>query len=78
MLEARAVPFKYDDILEGALARIGDLLKSDYAVSKRSLGLLLLQRDREVEEQVSQQEAENYGAIQEVVSQAIASYREGK
>jgi ferrous iron transport protein B len=66
--------FQYDNSLESALTRIGDLLKGDYNVSKRTIGLLLLQGDAQIESQVSAQEAADYKSIQQIVSQARSSY----
>ena len=45
MLEANALQFKYDKFLESALAKIEGLLTGDYSISKRAIGLLLLQGD---------------------------------
>jgi len=45
MSEAKAAPIRYDDALESALAGIGRLLEGHYGVSKRTIGLLLLQGD---------------------------------
>ncbi len=74
MLPAKAVQLKYDEFLESALAKIGDLLKGDYAISKRTIGLLLLQGDPEIERQVRKQEASGYASIQGIVAEAKANY----
>ncbi len=64
MSETRATQFKYDDFLESALARIAGLLKGSYGISKRIIGLLLLQGDLEIERLVREQEASGYQSIQ--------------
>ena len=74
MLPAKAIKLKYDEVLESALVDIGSRLKGHYGVSKRTIGLLLLQGDPKVESQVRKQEGSDYKSIQEVVSQAKASY----
>lgn len=74
MLEAQAVKLEYDEFLESVLTNIGGRLKGDYGISQRSIGLLLLQGDREIERQVREREAADYGSIQEIVSQARSSY----
>jgi len=68
------VPLEHDAPIESALAKIGDLLKGDYGVSKRSIGLLLLQGDRQIEGQAREQEAANYRSIQKIVSQTRSGY----
>lgn len=74
MLEAKATQLKYDEYLESALSRIGDLLKGYYGISKRTVGLLLLQGDAEIERQVRKQEAAGYASIKEIVAEAKANY----
>lgn len=74
MLQAKAAPLKYDDTLESDLAGIASLLKGHYSLSKRALGLLLLQEDRQIERQVRGQEGSRYPAIQGIVAEARASY----
>ena len=48
MLENFAKRIGYDDPLETYLSRIEELLLGDYFISKRSVALLLLQRDEEL------------------------------
>ncbi|MDP2916355.1 MAG: nucleoside recognition domain-containing protein [Dehalococcoidia bacterium] len=76
MLETRAVPLKYDEALESALSRIESLLKGSYGVSRRAIGLLLLQGDRQVEKQVSEQDAPSFAGIQGIVAEARARYNQ--
>ncbi len=74
MSEAKTTPLQYDKSLESALAGIGSLLKGHYGVSKRTIGLLLLQGDPEIEGQVRDQEAADYKSIQQTVSQVRSGY----
>ncbi len=74
MLETKAMQLKYDEFLESALSRIGNLLRGNYGVSKRTVGLLLLQGDLQVERQVRKQEASGYASIQGIVAEARANY----
>ncbi|MDO8715545.1 MAG: ferrous iron transporter B [Dehalococcoidales bacterium] len=73
MLETKTV-LKYDEPLEAALNSIENLLKADYGVSKRSVGLFLLQGDLDIKRRVREQETAVYETIQEIVSQARRSY----
>lgn len=50
--------FSYAADLEKDIARVGERLKGDYPLSRRSLSLLLLQRDDEVEDLVREKEGE--------------------
>ncbi len=74
MLDAKDVPLMYDELLESALASIEGLLSGSYAVSKRTIGLLLLQGDPEIERQVKEQEGARYTSIQDAVAKIEASY----
>ena len=74
MSVAGALPLKYDELLETALTRISDLLKGDYSISKRTIGLLLLQGDQQIEQEVREREASGYDSIKEVISQVTSEY----
>ncbi len=74
MLRANTMQLKYDELLESALAKIRDLLRGNYDVSKRTIGLLLLQGDHQIERQVGEQEGAGYTAIQDIVAKTRASY----
>ncbi len=76
MSEAKAVPLRYDQALESALVRITSLIKGNYGVAARTIGLLLLQGDQQIEGLVKEREASNYQAIQEAVSQARSTYNQ--
>lgn len=60
---------QYDHGLEEALARLDGLLQGDYGLSRRSVALLLLQGDAEIEKLVAEREAGRFAAIQEAVSE---------
>lgn len=74
MLSTNATQLRYDDLLESALSRIGNRLKGHYGVSKRTVGLLLLQEDSQIENEVKEQEAADYTSIQEIVAEVKANY----
>ncbi len=74
MLETKAVPVRYDDSLESALDGIVNQLKGHYSISKRAIGLLLLQGDHQIQSQVRKQEGLRYTGIQGKVASARASY----
>ena len=74
MPQAKAASLKYDDTIESALDNLASLLKGRYSLSKRALGLLLLQEDRQIERQVRGQEGSQYPLIQRIVAKARASY----
>jgi len=65
---------KYDEPLESALGSIEGLLQGRYGISKRAVGLLLLQGDLDTESRVKEQEEQNYKPIQEIIYQARANY----
>jgi ferrous iron transport protein B len=69
-----ALRLKYDEALESALGSIENLLNGNYRLSRRAVGLLLLQGDSEMEGRVREQEDANYQSIQKIVSEAKASY----
>ena len=74
MLPTNTRQLEYDESLESALARIDNLLRGNYGISKRTVGLLLLQRDAQMEKQLRAQEVSGYELIQEIVSQTRSSY----
>ncbi len=65
---------RYDEPIEAALTRIEKLLKGHYGVSKRTVGLLLLQEDSEIDRLVRKQETPDYRTIQATVSEVKANY----
>jgi ferrous iron transport protein B len=65
---------EYDEKIESALEQIEEHLHSDYQVSKRMIGLLLLQDDREIHELVKEKEGGEYKAIQSIIIEARSNY----
>lgn len=69
---------KYEDPVEHsielALERIVNLFDAEYAISKRALGLLLLQRDPEIETLIKEKDAQNYDKIMAVVDETKKHY----
>jgi ferrous iron transport protein B len=76
MLKTKAAPLKYDDSLESALGRIEPVLTGNYGIAKRAVGLLLLQRDHQIEKLVRKQETSGYALIREIVAEAGAKYNQ--
>lgn len=74
MLEA--VPLKYDEFIESALSRIENLLKGNYGISRRAVGLLLLQEDSQIEKEIRTQETSGYASIRGIVTEAKAKYNQ--
>ncbi|MFQ5761999.1 MAG: ferrous iron transport protein B, partial [Candidatus Bathyarchaeia archaeon] len=69
-----SVLVKYDDPIESALSGVISVLKADYAISKRTVGLLLLQGDREISKLVQQLEGGRYSRIEKLVKEAQTHY----
>ncbi len=67
-------PFAYEPRVESALDAITDLLEAEYAVSKHTVGLLLLQEDAEIIKLVAEQEGERHGSIRETADQLKGHY----
>lgn len=65
---------RYDEPIENALEKIVELLKNRYHLSKRAVGLLLLQNDEEIKGLVSRKEKENFARIQSIVSAVQGLY----
>lgn len=68
------INIRYDDIIEASLEKIQRLLKKDYLLSKRTIGLFLLQEDPEIHGLVKSREGKNYKAIEQVVKKTRAKY----
>ncbi|MEK6732507.1 MAG: ferrous iron transporter B [Candidatus Omnitrophota bacterium] len=64
------------DILETSLEKIENLLKADYGISKRSIGLLLLQDDEEIISLVKSNEPENLAQIMEIINHTKTHFHE--
>jgi len=64
----------YDEDIEASLSRLTGLLSDSYDVSKRAIGLLLLQRDPEITQLVQEREGVRYTEIAEAVRTAQEAY----
>lgn len=64
------------DILEISLEKLEGLLKGDYGISMRSIGLLLLQEDEEIISLVKANDSESFAQIMEIVNHTKAHYHE--
>ncbi|UCH02586.1 MAG: ferrous iron transport protein B, partial [Candidatus Bathyarchaeota archaeon] len=64
----------YHKHIESALEKISKQLKGDYLLSKRTLGLLLLQRDHEISRLIRAEEPESYGPIEKTVNETRQRY----
>ena len=60
--------------IEAALTEIEQLLKSDYAFSKRSIALLLLQQDKEIEAIVREKENSTFEKIEKIIHNTRSCY----
>ncbi len=64
----------YRDSIEQAVSAISSLLHADYRLSRRSMALLLLQGDAEIEEMVKQREGKRFEQISELLAAARANF----
>lgn len=60
---------QYNKQIESALEKISKLLKADHKLSKRSIGLLLLQDDHEIWEHIKTKEKETFKKIEKIVEE---------
>ncbi len=74
MSEAKHLPVRYDEPLESAITTIGGLLKGSYNLSKRAVGLFLVQGDSQIERLVKDREGARYATIQDVVDKIRSRY----
>ena len=65
-----------DDILEVCLEKIELLLEKDYGISKRSIGLLLLQEDSEIISLVQTSEQTAWDEIKKILAETKSHYHE--
>ncbi len=65
---------QYNQHIESALKKISSLLKEDYLLSRRAIGLLLLQDDHEIWELVKAREDKNFSRIEKVVEETRQKY----
>ncbi|MFH1382413.1 MAG: ferrous iron transporter B [Chloroflexota bacterium] len=68
------VGIEYGEAIELALKQLEVLLQGNYALSRRAIGLLLLQRDPEIEKWVKEQETASYADIKRIVARVQDSY----
>jgi ferrous iron transport protein B len=68
--------FGYSNRLESDIDAVVTLLHGEYSLSKKSLALLLLQRDEEVAEIVKKIEGDNYAAVEDKVKEKIFARRD--
>jgi ferrous iron transport protein B len=66
--------FKYDEVIESAIDEITGLLQNNYRISKRSLALLLLQDDAEMNRLI--QEEENNTTINAIIQKTKTKFSE--
>ncbi len=71
---SRLIRTKHGDDLEAAINRTAGMLKGSYRLSRRAIGSLLLQGDKEIEEQTQQQEGESFASIMESVKETRKQY----
>lgn len=67
--------FSYATDLEKDIQKISSLMRGDYILSKRSLTLLLLQRDEEIAGRVKSREGGQYATVENVVNETIFTRR---
>jgi ferrous iron transport protein B len=68
--------FSYSKRLESDIESVASLIHGKYPLSRKSLALLLLQRDEEVASLLAEQEGENYLAIEAQVKEKTFERRE--
>ena len=78
MPEKARKKIKYKDpvefSIEVALEQIESLLKENHILSKRAVGLLLLQEDKDIEAIVRDKDADNLGEIKHIVHETKKHY----
>ena len=73
--QADRATFVYATDLEKDIRKISSLMSGDYLLNKRSLALMLLQRDEEIVQQVRDREAEHYTGVEKAVNDIIFARR---
>ncbi len=73
-MSASSTKIEYDDKIESALEQIEEHLRGDYKISKRMIGLLLLQDDQDTHELVKKTEGQEYEIIQPIISETKSNY----
>ncbi|MHB8708594.1 MAG: ferrous iron transport protein B [Desulfuromonadales bacterium] len=67
--------FTYAADLEKDIQRIAGLMRGEYRLERRSLALLLMQRDEELQERVRSVEGENVSAVEAMVNDVVFERR---
>ncbi len=67
--------FVYATDLEKDIQEISNLMQGDYILDKRSLTLMLLQRDEEIAQRVKDREGEHYESVENAVNDTIFARR---
>ncbi|HEY3285213.1 MAG TPA: ferrous iron transporter B [Armatimonadota bacterium] len=62
----------YEPTLEAAVSALAGTLSEEYRLSRRSVALLLLQGDEEIERQVRETEGDRFPAVAKAVAEALA------
>jgi len=73
-MSANPTTVEYDEKIESALKEIEGHLRGDYKISKRMIGLLLLQDDQDTHELVKEAEGEQYEVILSIVNDAKSGF----
>ncbi len=73
--QAGRATFVYATDLEKDIRKISSLMFGEYLLDKRSLALMLLQRDEEIVQQVRDREAEHYAGVEKAVNDIIFARR---
>ncbi len=78
MSEKARKKIKYEDpvefSIEIALEQIEALLKGNYVLSKRAIGLLLLQEDKDIDAIVREKDSDNFSKINEIIQETKKNY----
>ncbi|MBW2519458.1 MAG: ferrous iron transport protein B [Deltaproteobacteria bacterium] len=71
----RLATFAYAPDLEKDIQKVGSLMHGEYILNKRSLALLLLQRDQEIEDRIKRREADRYTEVEQAVNNIVFEWR---
>ncbi len=73
--QVRQTTFAYATDLEKDIQKISTLMQGDYILSKRSLALMLLQRDEEIIQRVQDRENSQYAKVENAVNETVFARR---
>lgn len=73
-MSSKVLTVDYESAIESALEHIEEYLQSNYQVSKRMIGLMLLQNDTEIHELVKNREGERYKLIKSIIEDIESKY----